>query len=82
MNGGQARRAAVEVEIRIRVEIADLRIAGFVDQIDKGQGTLGKLYRDPSLYENLNQSTAEITKLIYDLRQDPKKYLTIRFRLF
>lgn len=56
--------------------------ANFIDQIEKGQGTLGKLYKDPSLYDNLNQSTAEITKLIYDLRQDPKKYLTIRFRLF
>jgi hypothetical protein len=25
---------------------------------------------------------AEMTKLIYDLRKDPEKYLTIRFRLF
>lgn len=58
------------------------KFAHFVDEIDKGQGTLGKLYKDPSLYDNLNQSTAEITKFIYDLRQDPKKYLTIRFRLF
>jgi phospholipid/cholesterol/gamma-HCH transport system substrate-binding protein len=58
------------------------KFANFVEQIDKGQGTLGKLYKDPSLYDNLNQSTAEITKFIYDLRQDPKKYLTIRFRLF
>lgn len=65
-----------------RVSNALEKFAGFVDQIDKGQGTLGKLYKDPSLYDNLNQSTAEITKLIYDLRQDPKKYLTIRFRLF
>jgi len=58
------------------------RFASFVDQINKGQGTLGKLLKDPGLYNNLDQSAAEITKLIYDLRQDPKKYLTIRFRLF
>lgn len=58
------------------------RFAYFVDQIDKGEGTLGKLLKDPGLYNNLNTSSAEITKLIYDLRQDPKKYLTIRFRLF
>jgi len=58
------------------------RIATLAEQIDKGEGTLGKLMRDPGLYNNLNQSTAEITKFIYDLRQDPKKYLTIRFRLF
>ena len=58
------------------------KVANFVERIDKGEGTLGKLIKDPSLYNNLNQSTAEITKLIYDLRQDPQKYLTIRFRLF
>ncbi len=58
------------------------RIIALANEIDKGQGTLGKLLKDPGLYNNLNESTAEITKFIYDLRQDPKKYLTIRFRLF
>ncbi|NWG12567.1 MAG: MCE family protein [Acidobacteria bacterium] len=58
------------------------RFASLVDQIERGEGTMGKLLKDPSLYNNLNESTAEITKLIYDLRQDPKKYLSIRFRLF
>jgi phospholipid/cholesterol/gamma-HCH transport system substrate-binding protein len=58
------------------------RFASFVEQVEKGDGTLGKLLKDPGLYNNLNESSAEITKLLYDLRQDPKKYLTIRFRLF
>ena len=58
------------------------RFAGLVEQIERGEGTIGKLLKDPSLYNNLNQSTAEMTKFIYDLRQDPKKYLTIRFRVF
>ncbi len=58
------------------------RFVSLVNQIDQGNGTLGKLLKDPGLYDNLNTSSAEITKLIYDLRQDPKKYLTIRVRLF
>jgi phospholipid/cholesterol/gamma-HCH transport system substrate-binding protein len=58
------------------------RLNRVLDKIEQGEGTIGKLFKDPSLYQNLNQSSAEITKLIYDLRQDPKKYLTIRFRLF
>jgi len=58
------------------------KFSSFVEQVDRGEGTLGKLLRDPGLYNNLNQSSAEITKLLYDLRQDPKKYLTIRVRLF
>lgn len=58
------------------------KLASFVEQIESGQGTMGKLLKDPSLYNNLNQSAAEMAKLIYDLRQDPRKYLTIRLRLF
>jgi phospholipid/cholesterol/gamma-HCH transport system substrate-binding protein len=58
------------------------RFASLVDDIERGNGTLGKLLKDPSLYNNLDESSAELTKFIYDLRKDPKKYLTIRFRLF
>jgi len=58
------------------------KFAALLDEINKGNGTMGKLLKDPSLYNNLDKSSEEITKLIYDLRQDPKKYLTIRFRLF
>jgi phospholipid/cholesterol/gamma-HCH transport system substrate-binding protein len=56
--------------------------SSLVEQIDKGEGTMGKLLKDPGLYDNIEQSSSEISKLLYDLRQDPKKYLTIRFRLF
>lgn len=54
-----------------------------------GKGTVGKLLTDETLYNNLNQTTANVnqittegTKLIYDFRQNPKKYLTIKFKLF
>jgi phospholipid/cholesterol/gamma-HCH transport system substrate-binding protein len=54
-----------------------------------GRGTIGKLLTDETLYNNVNQTTSNInqittesTKLIYDFRQNPKKYLTIKFKLF
>jgi phospholipid/cholesterol/gamma-HCH transport system substrate-binding protein len=56
--------------------------ASLVEQIEQGQGTLGKLLKDPGLYDNLEQTSSEISKLLYDLRQDPKKYMTIRLHLF
>ncbi len=58
------------------------RFAALVEEIEQGKGTMGKLLKDPGLYNNLDQSTAEISKLLYDLRQDPKKYLTFRVRVF
>ncbi len=54
-----------------------------------GKGTFGKFLTDETLYNNINQTTANInqittegTKLIYDFRQNPKKYLRIKVSLF
>jgi phospholipid/cholesterol/gamma-HCH transport system substrate-binding protein len=58
------------------------KFALLMEEIEEGKGIMGKLLKDPSLYHNLDQSSAEITKLLYDIRKDPKKFLTIRFRIF
>lgn len=60
-----------------------------LDNVISGKGTIGKILTDEALYNNVNQTTSNInqittegTKLIYDFRQNPKKYLTIKFKLF
>lgn len=60
-----------------------------LNDLQAGKGTAGKILKDETLYNNINQTTAnvnqlssEATKMIYDFRQNPKKYLTIQFKLF
>jgi len=65
-----------------RFNTAAERIDNVVAGVQRGEGTAGKLLTDDQLYNNVNQLSAETVKLIYDFRQNPKKYLTIKFELF
>ena len=58
------------------------RLSSMMDRLDAGEGTAGKLLRDPSLYNNADQMLVETRKLVLAIRENPKKYLTIRFKIF
>jgi phospholipid/cholesterol/gamma-HCH transport system substrate-binding protein len=51
-----------------------------VAQINSGQGTLGKLAKNDSLYNNLNKASDDLDKLMKDLRINPERY--IHFSVF
>lgn len=51
-------------------------------RLERGEGTAGLLLKDEKLYQNLNEVSAEVTKLLYDFRQNPRKYLSIRVSIF
>lgn len=65
-----------------RFNTAAERIDNVISGVQRGEGTAGKLLTDEQLYSNVNQLSAESVKLLYDFRQNPKKYLTIRFSIF
>ncbi len=46
-------------------------------KINEGQGTLGKLVKNDSLYNNLNQFSADLDALVVDLKANPKRYVSI-----
>lgn len=49
-------------------------------KINQGQGTLGKLAKNDSLYNNLNKSSEDLDKLLKDLKENPKRY--VHFSIF
>lgn len=63
-----------------RTTIASLRAVS--GGLERGEGSAGKFLKDEQLYNNLNATSAEITKLLYDFRQNPKKYLSIKVSIF
>ncbi len=65
------------------------RIEAVIADAQAGKGTIGRLVTDETLYNNINQTASNInqfssegTKLLYDFRQNPKKFLRIKLALF
>jgi phospholipid/cholesterol/gamma-HCH transport system substrate-binding protein len=46
-------------------------------KLNGGEGTLGKLMTDDSLYVNLNGASRELDLLLEDMRLNPNRYLSI-----
>jgi phospholipid/cholesterol/gamma-HCH transport system substrate-binding protein len=53
------------------------KLNNILTDINSGNGSLGKLIKDPSLYQNLSKSTKNLDLLLQDLRLNPKRYLHI-----
>ncbi|MCI0420977.1 MAG: MlaD family protein [Acidobacteria bacterium] len=58
------------------------KFSALAERMNQGEGTIGKLMVDPSLYSNINQASGELVKLLYDFRQNPKRFLQLKFGLF
>jgi phospholipid/cholesterol/gamma-HCH transport system substrate-binding protein len=51
----------------LNVVSGDLK--GIVDQVQQGQGTVGKLIKDPALYNNLNSTVARLNEVASNIQQ-------------
>ncbi len=51
-------------------------------KLTTGEGTAGKFLTDPELYDNLVRDTRHLHLLMQDLRINPKRYTTVKLKLF
>jgi len=58
------------------------KLSAISDRLEAGEGTAGRLLRDPSLYTNADQMLIETRGLVKSIRENPKTYLTIHFKVF
>lgn len=50
--------------------------------LNAGKGSAGQLLKNPSLYNHFDRTSEEAEQLIKSIRENPKKYLVIRLKLF
>jgi len=59
---------------------------GHVDNItarmDSGQGSLGLLSTNDKLYHSLSDSAVSLSEFLKEFRQNPRKYLTVKLKIF
>jgi phospholipid/cholesterol/gamma-HCH transport system substrate-binding protein len=58
------------------------RLNSTLDKVNGGQGTIGQLMVNPALYQNLTASSEEMRVFLKEFRANPKKFLSIKMKLF
>jgi phospholipid/cholesterol/gamma-HCH transport system substrate-binding protein len=58
------------------------KLSELTTEMEAGQGTVGKLFKDETLYNNSNQMLVESRNLVKAIRENPKKYLSIKLHVF
>ena len=51
-------------------------------KLNSNQTTAGKFFTDPQFYDNLTGLAADLRLLVGDFRQNPKKFLRVKFSIF
>ncbi len=60
-----------------RANRVSAKLDSMLTRIQSGNGTAGKLFRDDSLYKNLNTAIIHLDSLIQDIHKNPEKFLKI-----
>jgi phospholipid/cholesterol/gamma-HCH transport system substrate-binding protein len=64
------------------LRVATGQINGLLARISGGQGTLGKLAADTTLYSDLRRAVAHVDSLTLDFKANPRKYMGGLIRVF
>lgn len=84
VNKGQGTlgKLATDPQLYTRMNETFDRMNTIATRMQQGEGTLGKLSTDPKLFNNLSESSQSLRDFLGEFRKNPKRYLTIRLRLF
>ena len=52
-------------------------LAEAMEKINNGEGTIGKLFKDDSVYDNLEAATRDLDSLFLDIKANPNRYVHV-----
>jgi len=69
-------------ELAKKLDTTITKLSQLTTELEAGQGTAGKLFKDESLYNDADQMLVETRELVKAIRENPKKYLSIKLHIF
>jgi phospholipid/cholesterol/gamma-HCH transport system substrate-binding protein len=56
---------------------ASSSLEAVLSRVERGEGTLGRLTADETLYNNLNATVLSLQELVSDIQENPRRYLNV-----
>jgi phospholipid/cholesterol/gamma-HCH transport system substrate-binding protein len=79
---GTIGRLIEDDELAKKLDTTITKLSELTSELEAGQGTAGKLIKDDTLYNNANQMITEAAALVKAVKENPKKYLSIKLHIF
>ena len=79
---GTLGKLSKDEELAKKLDTTITKLSELTTQLEAGQGSMGKLFKDDTLYNNANQMLEQTRDLVQAVRENPKKYLSIKLHIF
>jgi len=79
---GTIGKLAKDEELAKKLDTTVTKLSELTTQLEAGQGSAGKFFKDDALYNKANDMLTETQNLMKAIRENPKKYLSIKLHVF
>jgi phospholipid/cholesterol/gamma-HCH transport system substrate-binding protein len=79
---GTVGRLVEDDELAKKLDVTITKLSELTSDLQAGKGTAGRIFKDESLYNNANDMLVETRALVKGVRENPKKYLSIKLHIF
>lgn len=69
-------------ELAKKLDTTMTKLAQLTSDLQAGQGSAGKFFKDEAFYNHANELMSESRDLVKAIRENPKKYLSIKLHVF
>ncbi len=79
---GTLGKLATDEALYTNLRDASANINSATAKLNEGRGTAGRFFTDPLFYDNMTGLAGDLRLLVGEFRQNPKKFLRVKFSIF